>query len=370
MKLINLTSKRFGKLIVIKKLKSKKWLCKCDCGAHTSVLYHNLVSGNTKSCGSGICNGRVKNLIGEKFGNLKVVSFDKIQNGSSYWICKCKCGEVKSIKRGPLIQGATTSCGNSLCNGLIRDISGKKFGKLLVIGFSHSDKNNNSYWKCKCSCGTHVVIQGAHLISKTTGSCGNTLCNKTYKDIANKRFGKLVALMPFLKSNSLYWECRCDCGELCNFLSARLLAGDVKSCGCEPVYPKLVNENRLCAIIKEIFPECKIKRNHIIRELYNKKTKRSQKIDIAIYKNNKIFFAIEYDGEQHFFPVTFGGMSKTKALDVHLNTKKRDLRKARILKKLNIPLVRFSYKDRARRRQISKQTVIDRLIKHGIISNG
>ena len=51
----NLIGKRFGKLIIIKKLSSGndgvRWLCKCDCGNETIVTTHKLNSGNTKSCG-------------------------------------------------------------------------------------------------------------------------------------------------------------------------------------------------------------------------------------------------------------------------------------------------------------------------------
>ncbi|MDG1164763.1 MAG: hypothetical protein P8N61_05265, partial [Porticoccaceae bacterium] len=36
---------------------------------------------------------------------------------------------------------------------------------------------------------------------------------------------------------------------------------------------------------------------------------------------------IEYDGEQHYRPVTFGGMTKEKALEVHEKIKSRDHRK-------------------------------------------
>lgn len=55
MKLIDLTGKKFGKLTVIKKEKSKNnhtmWLCKCDCGKEKIVGGNELKSGNTKSCG-------------------------------------------------------------------------------------------------------------------------------------------------------------------------------------------------------------------------------------------------------------------------------------------------------------------------------
>ena len=49
-KFIDLTGKRFGRLIAREKI-NNKWSCKCDCGNITEVLRPNLKSGNTKSCG-------------------------------------------------------------------------------------------------------------------------------------------------------------------------------------------------------------------------------------------------------------------------------------------------------------------------------
>ena len=54
-KLIDLTGKRFGRLEVVEKTEKIRgnttWLCKCDCGNYKPVIYWNLVSGITKSCG-------------------------------------------------------------------------------------------------------------------------------------------------------------------------------------------------------------------------------------------------------------------------------------------------------------------------------
>lgn len=55
-KSIDLSGKRFGKLVAISRDKNRKgtyWVCKCDCGNMSSVQYTNLVSGGTKSCGCG-----------------------------------------------------------------------------------------------------------------------------------------------------------------------------------------------------------------------------------------------------------------------------------------------------------------------------
>lgn len=56
-KLIDLTGKRYGRLIVLKRAKDNdchnkpRWLCKCDCGNVLEVSGASLKSGNTKSCG-------------------------------------------------------------------------------------------------------------------------------------------------------------------------------------------------------------------------------------------------------------------------------------------------------------------------------
>ena len=56
-KLIDLTGKRFGRLVVIgKSLKRSKhrntyWFCQCDCGEITCIMASSLRFGNTQSCG-------------------------------------------------------------------------------------------------------------------------------------------------------------------------------------------------------------------------------------------------------------------------------------------------------------------------------
>ena len=53
---IDLTGKRFGRLVAIKpvgndKHGSKQWLCECDCGNTAIVVSSSLTKGNTRSCG-------------------------------------------------------------------------------------------------------------------------------------------------------------------------------------------------------------------------------------------------------------------------------------------------------------------------------
>lgn len=55
-KLIDLTGKRFGRLVVIKRAGTNHynkptWYCVCDCGNYAIVNAHELRNGDTKSCG-------------------------------------------------------------------------------------------------------------------------------------------------------------------------------------------------------------------------------------------------------------------------------------------------------------------------------
>jgi len=67
LKMVDETGKRYGRLIVIRKVgygknRKSKWLCRCDCGAEVVATIDNLKSGGTKSCG---CLRRERTYLGE-----------------------------------------------------------------------------------------------------------------------------------------------------------------------------------------------------------------------------------------------------------------------------------------------------------------
>ena len=56
----------------------------------------------------------VKNLVGQRFGNLTVISLaprDLWCNKNTHWVCKCDCGITKIICGESLRSGHTRSCG-------------------------------------------------------------------------------------------------------------------------------------------------------------------------------------------------------------------------------------------------------------------
>ena len=52
------------------------------------------------------------------------------------------------------------------------DLTGQKFGRLLVLGQANLVKGSRLYWDCSCSCGGFSVVRGSHLRGGNTSSCG------------------------------------------------------------------------------------------------------------------------------------------------------------------------------------------------------
>lgn len=55
---------------------------------------------------------------------------------------------------------------------LFIDITGSRFGKLVVIGRAPNDKAGNSKWLCRCDCGAMSTPLAQSLRSGATASCG------------------------------------------------------------------------------------------------------------------------------------------------------------------------------------------------------
>ena len=124
MKALDLRKHKFGRLKPILRLPSEKrgglkrilWECLCDCGNKAIVITGQLTSGMTKSCGclrKEVNSKRlVKDLIGKRFGRLTVICRNGISlDHGAIWKCLCDCGEKPNIKSQNLLNGRTISCG-------------------------------------------------------------------------------------------------------------------------------------------------------------------------------------------------------------------------------------------------------------------
>lgn len=52
-----------------------------------------------------------EDLKNQRFGKLVAVEYAGYKNGRTYWLCKCDCGNTKTIMAHSLKSGKTQSCG-------------------------------------------------------------------------------------------------------------------------------------------------------------------------------------------------------------------------------------------------------------------
>lgn len=174
--------------------------------------------------------------VGDVFGLLTVVEPDMERHPSRQWICRCRCGTVKSVQERHLLSGHTRSCGCLSRRGVPQadDLVGRQFGLLTV---ERPDPEKPHSLICRCQCGAVKSVQKNHLLSGHTKSCGCLSRLKTASralDLTGKRFGRLTALETTGKrrKSSVIWHCRCECGGEIECESENLTRGKVRSCGC------------------------------------------------------------------------------------------------------------------------------------------
>lgn len=119
------------------------------------------------------------------------------------------------------------------------DLTGQRFGKLTVISqnLNLPKRGTTTYWNCICDCGNETVATTAHLRSGDKKSCG---CMRK-SDLTGKKFGRLTVIglsddIYTTKTGKKYrnkvYICECDCGQLVKCLGNNLSKSVTTSCGC------------------------------------------------------------------------------------------------------------------------------------------
>ena len=110
-------------------------------------------------------------VVGQRFGNLVVTVSPSTPKMTDDCMCQCKCGTVKKYRVHNLVGGMSTSCGCSNSGWRSRNLLGKKFGRLTVVGKSFRE-GKRRYWPCLCECGLNYHVPTNKLLSGHTKSCG------------------------------------------------------------------------------------------------------------------------------------------------------------------------------------------------------
>lgn len=206
-KAIDLTNQDFGYLHVIERdYEAQKlhpserqawWKCECKaCGKIKS--FRSSVIKKSKSCGCikkyspeviekliernkqlGI--QKKLDLIGQRFTRLTVLEYADEEHQIYYngrhkvtWKCQCDCGNICYVTTENLRRGDTPSCGcitRENRQKQIKDLTGQRFGHLLVLEYLGS-VNHNTKYKVRCDCGKEYEVFANNLIQGCTTSCG------------------------------------------------------------------------------------------------------------------------------------------------------------------------------------------------------
>lgn len=136
--------------------------------------------------------------------------------------------------------------------GKLIDLTGMVFGRLTVLRHVGKNEKGENMWECQCECGNTVAVRGDVLRYGLTRSCG-CLSREVHadrcrtvlaarpspklKDLTGRVFGRLTVIRRLTEEEGARrgqpkWLCQCECGRQTTPLTASLLSGKTKSCGC------------------------------------------------------------------------------------------------------------------------------------------
>lgn len=176
-------------------------------------------------------NNKFINLEGNKFGALTVLKLSgKDDKGVLFWECVCDCNpdEIYVANGDNLKRNRKTNCGCKHANK--EDLAAQRFGRLVVKKDSQVRKNGSVLWECICDCGNHKIVSAANLRKKKVRSCS---CIKS-EDIVGQEFSLLTVISLTEKKYHGFkvWLCECNCGNMKEVPTSRLVGGQTRSCGC------------------------------------------------------------------------------------------------------------------------------------------
>jgi hypothetical protein len=120
---------------------------------------------------------RYKDIVGYRFGRLVIIErVNNDKNGNMMWKCLCDCGNETIVYANGLQNGMVQSCGclrnERVSDANRKDVSGRRFGRLVAIDSFREGTNNWFSWNCLCDCGNTTVVSVTSLLSGHTKSCG------------------------------------------------------------------------------------------------------------------------------------------------------------------------------------------------------
>ena len=120
---------------------------------------------------------KFKDLTGQRFGKLTVIERDYSKIGT-FWICKCDCGNYKTVRADSLTTGRTTSCDcyrkEQARKANAKKLAGQWFNNIEVLeDLNESTSDNRALHLCRCGyCGNLFKVRTVDLTAQLIESCG------------------------------------------------------------------------------------------------------------------------------------------------------------------------------------------------------
>ena len=184
-KRIDLTGYQLDTVTIIKPSEYNKgyWIGKCSrCGNISEYRAYEITHDISKHCK--ICGDpRIERLEGKQFGEWTVLKYA----GSRQWLCKCSCGEVRTVQSAMLRSGRSLSCGHNKIaniqgNESVEVISNsyKSYVGKTIYNWQILEHIDGKYFKCKClKCNKTYnrdiasIIRGQSTQCKSCGALSN-----------------------------------------------------------------------------------------------------------------------------------------------------------------------------------------------------
>lgn len=329
----------------------------CSCGEKFSRNFNNFISYKAYRCEA--CNNytnwdidKLRRYVEvESNSGCKLISKEYV-NTTSNMRFECHCGNpferaftVFKNQKAFYCNECSKSKRNRLTYEKIKhfvEVESNSGCKLLSEEFIGSDYD----LKFKCACGRpfsrkfynfkfHKQYECGRCLGKMAWDLGTV---KHFVEIESDSRCKLISTEYTGVHDKLIFKC--PCGEVFkrDFNSFRRLeAYACYSCSSK----KSKGEKIIADFFNDILVKYKEQDTHTnLTGLFN----RSLRFDFLVHDDiNNHTFSIEYDGEQHFFPVDFAGKGEKWAVDRHTDCVFRDKIKNQYCINSNIPLLRIPY---------------------------
>lgn len=288
-------------------------------------------------------------LIGKRNGKLVVKEIIDMRYEKRTIVgakCVCDCGEVYNISLNHFLHRTNLSCGCDLrekkSKSQIADLSGKRFGRLLVLSQTPRILTKYVEWECLCDCGNRCRVKTSQLKSGKTQSCGCLQKENTKQAVTKDLTGyvspngiKFISQYSKKKivgeAGVWIWNCLCPyCGDIFQALPAKVFSNHIMSCGCqkssnqELIVTQILNNMHVDYKREFRFDEC--------RSIY------PLPFDFVIFRKEAPVLAIEIQGRQHYNSVDYFGGEKEFEY-----RKRKDAIKRSFCSKRNIPLLELPY---------------------------